>query len=241
MAYFRFLDLPHEIRNLVYAEVGKDMYMQFDRHMIVRPSWTFSISEVDYSGPGRRRRSALLSTSQQLRTEMLDHMAVSMPLNVGDVSAQAHPASAMETSITSVVRQQLQAIVIHLPNHKGPFASRLSLALTEWLSDTFARLQQVTYRDIHFMQSPVPLLAVEEDATSHAVVIRSQLAKQYSAIKAVYDQYHDKGLALNFYLVWYLQGFRPGPVPAVPVWVCQQSMLSEHTLMWAVMRVLQGT
>lgn len=222
MVFFRFLDLPREVRDLVYAEVGKNTLMQFNIYMTKGPSWTFAISEPDHRHPfPRRRPCALLSTSQQLRTEMLNYIVLHIPLKIPQVSILMHHALAPETRIPSVLRRQLRTIKIGSSRvctlwPGDPFNDPCSL--TEYhLGDMFPRLQLVTIRGRQAIMSSVPLELAQEDATSHAVVVRSQVAKHSSAIKVLYNLFQDKPFDVSLYLTCWLR--RPGDREPLSCWV----------------------
>lgn len=221
MAFFRFLDLPQEIRSLIYAELAQNINLVYMRKLL-RPHypWVFYLNEKDhlFSPP---RRIALLHTCQQVRAEMLDYMALNITLEVHQFRTLARPAKVFETVLPSPLRQQLSALVISLPyaygpKPDGPFSALGSL--TEWsVEDTFPRLQQVTIKDSHTIRSPA-LQPVKEDATSHAVVVRSQVAKHYYAIKHLYDLFQGRSFDVGLYLSCWLR--RPGDREPLSCWVC---------------------
>lgn len=213
MAFFRFLSLLREVRDLIYAECADSVHMEFTRHRFRQPTavnltrWTLNVKEIAESftedtstnSKPAQQPAALLSTSSQLRMEMLESMAANKALYVAEDPLMVHPARTLKKKIPAILCQQLKAINLKLLaagtgriQLGDPFAEYYLSA--EWLFVAFPALQHVTVNHTRKRCVRIRKRPTEAQVVSHATFVKFRLRHYQSGIKDLFDYYQSIGV-----------------------------------------------
>lgn len=124
MSTFRFLDLPFEIRALVYAKYQDSITICFQlkycryyelTNITVNPMWEFcAIERIEIQEKGYQRRQtqppSLLKASRQLRSECLEHLAQHKPLYVQCLRPTERGFDTLTFHVPSLLRDNLRQV-----------------------------------------------------------------------------------------------------------------------------------
>lgn len=224
MAIFR---LSREVRDLIYDECAESIHMTLDCALtdpLSEPdpkSWSFCIREIASSetaqGPKLKLQPVgLLSTSQQLRAEMLEYLSANTELHIGHFQLLLHPATELKSLIPSTVRHLLRKISLRTSEPESelgptqPFDTYCSF--TEWLMEAFPRLQTLVINEYGIFYRHSPRENAEEDAEEgidklHAAALRSHIWEHRSVIKDLYHNFQSEGLELEMCITYFVEEY----------------------------------
>lgn len=239
MAFFRYLDLPQEVRDLVYAELSSNIRMEFNQDITDDGFCSCNFSIVETIAPTTddsaevhpasddsaedsglvEQRAAILSTSRQVRVEMLGYLSMHTSLRIDEPQRIPNPAQTLKDAIPVAVREQLTSIDFDMLGKSEfvPLHSSSYSPLAKWLRDVFPGLKHVNITDRTALLHRGGLEPAEEDATSHANMVKSYCQALHFELKTTHQCYEYKGFALSLYLTYELRSPLIGPI--VSRWV----------------------
>lgn len=201
MAFFRFLDLPREVRDLVYAEYAKHTHINVFCYGSTF-SWIATIVETEYLAEKERfadEIAGLLNTSRQLRTEMIEYVGAETTLELSIITLGELPLIVLGSLVPSPVCQKLRHVDLDMVDSASTWVECFQYRRMRALFlDAFPRLQHITIREYGII--PMNLNSKLEDTRPHDSVVKSVVWEMHHKIERIFAHYQDKGLELAIYL-----------------------------------------
>lgn len=247
MDHFRFLDLPREVRDLIYAENAKDIRMEVSRRTTNGRRWTFNIMEQQTSAATLRlpgRRAALPDTCRQIRTEILDYVVANpAALYVEETHKMTIPTIVLNKCLPLAMRPRLRCINIDTDTGQPTFISGpMVYADTKYynlageLMSTCPQLQHVNIRD----SKPFHYSFFKATNTQqHGTIFKTLMHQQLWCIRRIYDYYQSKGLVLSLNVTYNLSDSSQGS--PLTCWVRSHTTKLVCMLTRTGMQILQGS
>lgn len=198
MAFFRFVDLPREVRDLVYGKYAKCTRVRASWYGDDEDAWTWAASIVETDPPTNGlkymdRKAGLLSTSRQLREEMIQYVGANTTLQLSENVSKQDIFVVLRKFVLSAVSQQLRHVELDLTHDASIWqdCSRYP-RVTEPLLDAFPGLQHVMMTERDF----ISVNANSESDEELEAAVKSHVWKYHHEIEAIFGHFQSKGLDL---------------------------------------------